>query len=107
MCPNCGRQFSWYTDLCVQCGRDLRGTKDYEMRAKSNERDAGDGDHIQVLPDDDHDLCHMKTTTAAYFLLVGNVGNASFNASITRITAASSHRSGWLSRYLPTRRHRS
>ena len=19
-CPNCGRQFSWYTDLCAQCG---------------------------------------------------------------------------------------
>jgi hypothetical protein len=29
-CPQCGVLFAWYEEECSNCGRDLRGIKDYE-----------------------------------------------------------------------------
>lgn len=33
-CPDCATHFSWYMERCPDCGRNLRGERDYERAGK-------------------------------------------------------------------------
>lgn len=35
-CPECESRFAWYTEECRNCGKDLKGLKDYENMTKGD-----------------------------------------------------------------------